>query len=123
MQTVLYPVVSPRGSCRGPCTASVRALYRLGEETSRSPARLPPAGRTSAANAGTPGAPVPRGAEGTPRRHQRIVPRSIKPCSGASSLAGSLRVPSRLNVTSGATSQRAPVRHDRPPPSASESPA
>ena len=55
--------------------------------------------------------------------HQRSVARKARPCSGASSLAGSLRVPSTPNATSGPRVQRTLVRHARPPVSESAIPA
>ena len=56
-------------------------------------------------------------------RHQnRALSRKPMPCS-ALSLAGSLRVPSTPNATSGPRVQRTPVRHARPPVSESASPA
>lgn len=57
------------------------------------------------------------------RRYQLRLPRSIKPCSGKSSLAASSRVTSRLTRAAGATCQRVPARHDRAPSPASPSPA
>ena len=55
--------------------------------------------------------------------YQRSVARKARPCSGASSLAGSLRVPSTPNATAGPSVQRTPVRHARAPVSESASPA
>ena len=55
--------------------------------------------------------------------HQRSVARKPRPCSGASSLAGSPRVPSTPNAMPGPRVQRTPVRHARPPVSESASPA
>ena len=61
--------------------------------------------------------------EGAGVGYHRTLPRSISPCSGASSFAASIRVPSTPRLTVGASCQRAPARQLRPSPEASPKPA